>query len=650
MNGKVQLLLLLLIAALFVPLQAQQVLLSSQEMEDLLYRDESAIIPEPSPAAYSEFGSQPIDLNTASAEELEASGIFTSFQLYQLLNYREKYGPLYSIYELSALPGFHSSYLLKNKTSISTGTARIPDSRKPGQHMILINLERAYPDAEDGTDYKGSLLKSIFRIRSHLRNSLSLALSYEKDEGEPFLYQKRPQFLSGYLSYEGKHFLKQLVIGNYRLNQGAGLVNGSGFIHRAGDFRITRQAFSRIKPYASITESKYEQGMACRMGTSKFQFMLWASYHNFSLSTSALEEHSITNQWLDFQRVSGLFRTESELDARDLAYRIHSGIQLLYRQQGLSIGVLSGSEWAGLNKKTRGLRDEKPDPSLQQKYSIHGNWYKNRIQLFGELSSSDFRSLAFLLGTIYQFNDYMKGSLLIHHYGQEYRGSLPSSYGTGSDIRNEQGLAFHLHMEPGKIFTVKLTGEVFRHPSPRFLAQVPSGRYRLDLSVQNPPNKALQWRCRLVSLTRQTTPADEISLIRPLLNARVNRVDGQLIYNHLDSFKWLSRLVIGHYSQKQNSSIGYAAVQQLTIISDYFSFVAQFVLFHVSDWANRIYLYEPSFYYSFSFPVYYGSGQKTTLLFTCKPLKRFSVSTKISIAIKGGKQSLETGIQLRVKL
>lgn len=360
MNGKVPLFLLLIIAALPVQVQAQQVILSSQELEDLLYRDESAIIPEAFPGDYPESGPRPIDLNNASAEELEASGILTSYQIYQLLNYRDKYGPLYSIYELSALPGFHSSYILKNESFIKTGTSRIPESSKAGQHMILINLERAYSNSQTDSSHLGPPLKSILRIRSHPRSFLSLALSYEKDGGEPFLYQKRPQFFSAYLSYEGKQFLKQLVIGNYRLDQGAGLVNGSGFIHRAGSFRITRQAFSRIKPYASITESMYEQGMACRMGTGKFQFMLWASYHNFSLSKSAITEYAGTNQWLDFQRVSGLYRTESEVGARDLAYRIHSGIQVLFVRKGLSIGVLTGSEWTGPNKKALELIDENP--------------------------------------------------------------------------------------------------------------------------------------------------------------------------------------------------------------------------------------------------------------------------------------------------
>jgi hypothetical protein len=204
-------------------------------------------------------------------------------------------------------------------------------------------------------------------------------------------------------------------------------------------------------------------------------------------------------------------------------------------------------------------------------------------------------------------------------------------------------------METGKAITMKLTGEIFRYPSPRYLSLVPSGGYRLDLSLQNPPNNRLQWRSRLVSINRQTTPENEISPVRPLLNSRVDRFDCQLIHKLDDRFRWMSRLVIGYYSQMQYSSTGYAAVQQLTLNSKHIKIVGQFVLFHVDEWANRIYLYEPGFYYSFSFPVYYGSGQKTSLLLTFKPMKGLSVSTRISTVIKEGNQSWDTGIQIRIK-
>jgi len=117
-----------------------------------------------------------------------------------------------------------------------------------------------------------------------------------------------------------------------------------------------------------------------------------------------------------------------------------------------------------------------------------------------------------------------------------------------------------------------------------------------------------------------------------------------------ERFRWQSRLVLGYCRSGHNSSSGYAAVQQLTFNTDHYRFTAQVVLFHVKDWANRIYLYEPGFYYSFNFPVYYGTGHKTTILFDLKPAKGFGVAVKLSGTGNKGKQSWESGIQIRIKL
>jgi len=648
MHGKIQKLCLLFMAWAPIQLQAQELPLSTQDMEDLLYRNESAFIPESSTADYSE-GQLRIELNRASAEELEASGLFTSYQVHMLLDYREKFGPLYSIYELTQIPGFRHNSLKKYESVVSVNTVRIPEGKNAGKHMILVNLERAFAGGQ--SEYTGSPFRSSLRIRSHPWKKLTMALSYEKDAGELFLYRNRPQFLSGYLSYEGERFIKQVVVGNFQLNQGMGLVNGAGFMHRAGDFRINQLSLSRIKPYASLSEYMYEQGMASKMGTNKFQLLLWASYLRFSLSPRAFTENPEADNWLDYRRTSGLYRSKSELEARDLAYRIHSGMQMVYRHKGLSLGVLHGCEWVGPGKKALAVLNKKPAPSLKQVLSLHGNWYKRKLQLSGELSLSEFRSLAFLIGTQYHFSDYVQGSLLVHHYGTSYRGSLPSAYSSGSHIRNEQGIAFHLHMETGKYIIAKLTGELFRYPSPRYLTNVPSAGYRLDLTLQNPAGKMLQWRTRAVSKTWQNSPADPVSKIRPIQDSRVNRFDAQLIYNHHDRFKWQSRLVLSYYSHKQNLSKGYAALQQVTLATTgYLKVRAQFVIFHVNDWENRIYLYEPGFYYSFSFPAYYGSGQKTSLLLTLKPWSTVSVMAKLSVLINRGNRKWETGIQLRLKL
>ena len=526
--------------------------------------------------------------------------------------------------------------------------------------MLLFTMERSFPledsyqvDPDSGkiSVYAGPPLSTCIRIRSHPYKRLSMALTYEKDAGELFMYRNKPQFLSAYLSYQGKRFIKQLVVGNFKLNQGMGLVNGSGFIHRAGDFRVNQQSLSKIRPYASKSESMYEQGGVCKMGTKSLHLLMWVSYHRMALSPAAFSENPLGDKWLDYQRTSGLYRTQSEIEGRDLAYRIHTGIQLLYTYRKLSLGIMNGVEWTGPTNIAKIQLKEEPRATMFRKVSLHGNWSKHKFQLFGELAANQYSSLAFLLGGQFNFNDFVQGSLLLHHYGDEYHGSLPSSYGSGSAIKNEQGLAFNLHVETGKFITAELTAEVFRYPMPRYLTNVPSGAYRLDLSLQNPGSQVLEWRIRLFSKTWQSTPADENSSLRPLQDHRVTRFDGQLVYNHRDQFKWQSRLVVGYSSKKLRSAPAYAAVQQIRLASSVkLRLSAQVVLFHVREWENRIYLYEPGFYYSFSFPVYYGSGQRTTLLLTYKPTSGITVSSKLSVITKSGNKLWDAGVQLKLDL
>jgi len=660
MYGSFKLSLLLCILWIPVLLNAQQPNLATQEIEDLLYSNETGITPESLYHDPVDPDLLPVDLNSSSSEELERTGLFTPYQLNNLLEYREKYGEIYSVYELAAIPGFHPSKVKEIQPFIRTGPGQDQHARIPLHHMVMIDIGRILPVSSNNRQdsispenpaFAGPLLNTTFRIRSRPLKNLSLAVTYDKDPGEPFLYGERPQFLSGYLCLNGNRTLKQLVAGNFRMNMGLGLVNGAGFIHQASKLTVNRHSLSMLKPYASKTESMFEQGVACQLDLNKVELITWTSCMRLCLSPDAFAKNAEADDWLDFQRTTGLFRTAGESEGRDLALRLHWGIQAVYRNNRLAVGIMSSSERIFPTKKAMNYLTSNPGPSLYRKASLHGNWQKNRFQLFGELATGNFSSMAFLLGMNYVFNDFVQGGLLLHQYGTEYRGSNPSSYGSGSSIKNEQGAAFYVHVETGELVTAEMTFELFRYPSPRYLTRVPSMGSRLDLTLGNPVNNLTQWRLRVVSKSMQTTPTDENGGIRPILDSRVTRLDGRLIYFQGDLFSWQSRLVISFYSHQQERIPGYAAVQQITLgSSGKFKTTFQVVLFKVADWENRIYLYEPSLYYSFSFPVFYGQGQKTTLLLTLKPLRRITLSVKISGITNRNIPHWESALQLRVNL
>jgi hypothetical protein len=129
------------------------------------------------------------------------------------------------------------------------------------------------------------------------------------------------------------------------------------------------------------------------------------------------------------------------------------------------------------------------------------------------------------------------------------------------------------------------------------------------------------------------------------------------------TFQWQSRLVASFISESRPVP-GYAAIHQAgAVLHDMLKCTVQFVVFNISRWDNRIYLYEPGLYHQFSFPSFYGKGQKITLVSALKPGKRIIFEGKFSMLtyhdrdqIGSGSEMVEgsrkfgTGFQIVVKL
>jgi hypothetical protein len=189
-----------------------------------------------------------------------------------------------------------------------------------------------------------------------------------------------------------------------------------------------------------------------------------------------------------------------------------------------------------------------------------------------------------------------------------------------------------LHAEPGTWFKADFLAELFNYPSPRYLTNVSSTGYRYSLTIKNNPYQDLQWKIKLVKKAWQITPGTIGTGLNSIKTSEVRRLDSRIILGSDLGLRWQSRLVISLLSGNSKKIPGYAAVQQIGIHKQpYLKYIFQFVVFHVEDWDNRIYLYEPGLYYDFNFPVYYGSGQKISSVVVLKAGGKVAVSVKASM-------------------
>ena len=117
-----------LVPLLLVPslLFTQESIEPASQVEELLYQDESSEIPIEFYEEKIDLIAQPVNLNRANPEQLEASGLFTPFQIHMLLKYRSEFGTLYSVFELAGLTGFRMARLREIAPYLTVEDGPIP--------------------------------------------------------------------------------------------------------------------------------------------------------------------------------------------------------------------------------------------------------------------------------------------------------------------------------------------------------------------------------------------------------------------------------------------------------------------------------------------------------------------------------------------
>ena len=599
--------------------------------EEMLYLDGSEMLPLAHLEEHQELLLQGVEINTASLDELTKSGLFTPFQAQVLLDYRKRFGLLWSVHELDALPGFRGSELERVKPIlyISTENPLRNNRGKSGMLMIdagrTIPLSRGYSLTDPSTEavpYPGSPWKTSMRLRTRSNRGITLAASMEKDAGERFLYNQRPEYLAGYASLCRSGILREVIAGNFRLGHGLGLVSGSGFMHAPERLSVTRSSLSIMRPSASLSNTRACNGLAAKIETPRLRVLAWSSYREYDLSPDAVRTEA---EPFESRRETGLHRTPGETAGRSLGYRFHTGVQALKWFGDLTLGGMAAVGLTGLTTRGTDIAGFVPSPSFFQACSVHWLWNKRNLETFGELACREAGDPAFITGFRYHFSDFLQGLLLLHHYSPGYRGIDPSAYASGSKTENEYGIALSLQAEPGRFLLANYKLEYFRYPGPRYLINIPSWSTRFGVTFQSPGRGSFIWKIRVTGRSWQTTPRQVGLNHCPVVNQNRLRAELRLDHHPTRTFSWLTRIVLSKLTET-----GFAAVQQFRFTGNRWGTTLQFVVFHIKEWDNRIYLFEPGPLYSFNFPSLCGKGQKVTLQINWKPLERLTLTGKVS--------------------
>lgn len=570
----------------------------------------------------------PLEINNCNERQLEESGLFTPFQVFGIMKYKNKYGPFFSVYEMAAIPGFSQEWLRLIHPLLLFEPPKTPSDRMHAGGRSITNLSgrrprsEAYENEHDEPVYAGKPFRMTSRFRYDYGANWSAGIAYDKDPGEKIMNQKYPEHLAGYLMVTPQKMVSRIILGNFRIHRGMGIVHGTGFT--AGNISPQLNGYRRsfAKAFASTMEYNYYRGIYLSADPGKWNTDLFCSFRPVDLSLFRLKERRDL-----FDRLSGtgLHRTQKERNSYRLGTQGTLGWAL---NRSSDQGFLGASVTRAVTKLTTAGRDsvDRTTPGMvfdtvRTNLSVYGAGYRENREIYAEIAMDRFFRTALTAGFNVVINPALTTFFSFRRYQPGFTGQTPSAEGTGNDPENVLGLVIGSQLSPFRKARLFILSDLSRQIEVSGPGDTPGWSVRNTLRMTYNPADRLLVKFKYSGRTKKILitgsgwkPAD--------VKYSTSKQDRYRIGCTADLHENLTISGSTEYALLQagtDKHTGHMSYIQTKITpSANISIVYRFLLFNSEQWENRIYTYEPGVRYSFSFPAWHGRGTRNVAVISWK--------------------------------
>ncbi|ERJ58204.1 helix-hairpin-helix domain-containing protein [Sphingobacterium paucimobilis] len=608
---------------------------------------------------------KPLNLNTASESELSVLFFLSPQQVDNLIFHRSRSGDFVSVLELQAIKGFDAETIqrLLPFVYIAPPTSfrglSLKKMMEKDEHMLMMRYGRQLQLAtgyriqeESKSRYLGDANQYALRYRWNYDNQIRVALNMEKDAGEPFFREKQRygfDFYSGHLEARNlSKYVKKLVIGDYALQFGQGLVSWNGLSFGKGAWigSVARQGQGLV-PYSSMNESNFQRGVSAAIEKGAMRWIPFVAYNKLSGKVETEDGSRIISTISQ----SGLHRTATEQSYRKAIGQVVYGSNLAYQYQRLKLGITyMGMTYDGVRIKGSDMR---------QLFDFQGN----SLHVVGGHYNYSFRNYYFFGETAYSFGGgwatnngliaslHSKLSLFVDYrnYQRDYHSFYGQSLSEGSQIANEKGIYAGMVYHPSRKIEWVNYFDVFHFPWLRYRIDAPSAgtdflsqftytwykigkltfRYRHRLRQEN-----------LALDTRHTNVLADV-------NRDQFRVDFQ--YKLSDSWRIRSRVEVMLFEKEGvDGTNGFLFYQDAfwQMRKPRLQFNIRAAYFDTEGYDTRIYAYENDVLYASGFPMYYDKGMRSYLNVRYKIVKNLDLWARYAMTYYFDRNDIGAGLEL----
>lgn len=580
-----------------------------------------------------ELESHPIDLNTATREDLERLPFLTAGQIEDICAYVYLYGPVKSLNELFLVESldYDRRHLLQHFVVLGDGPKeRFPSFKElldGGRHTLTATaLLPCYDRRGDRNGYLGYKYKHWLRYEFASRNRLKIGLVASQDAGEPFASSGNKWgygYYSPYIQVTDWGKLSTLVVGRYRPSFGHGLVVGSSF---SLGKQTALSSFGRqtegLRAYTSRSETDYFQGVGATVRLSeRLKASAFLSYRplDCTLNADGTAATIVT---------TGYHRTVSEMEKKGNTHAISAGGNVHYAVGGWHLGATLVHTHLDrrLSPDTKAVfRRFYPAGTDFTNVSANYGLVRPDFSVRGETALDRGGHVATVNSVSLRLSDRLNLLAVQRFYAYRYAALHAHSFGDVSNVRNESGIYVGFEWLPSPRWHLSGYADYAYHPWPRYRVSQSSHGFDQMLAVVHTWGDwrlGARYRLRL----RQKDAAGTSALaneweLRPRLSLTRSWAGGWTAILQGDAA----------FAGQSSSDVGYMVSHTLSRDFRRLSLKVSAAYFHTDSYDSRLYAYEPSLRYTFSFPMFYGEGIRYALVGRLKVGASLAVAAKVGV-------------------
>ena len=580
-----------------------------------------------------ELEQHPLNINHATREQLEELPFLSAQQVEGIMAYLWRYGRMESLGELMMISELDypqrrllTYFIYVDEQESANDRQPLPSLRniaKYGHHeLIATGRVPFYERKGDNEGYLGSKYRHWLRYQFTYGDQVKAGIVGAQDAGEPFVANKNKtgyDYYSLYVQLRNIGRVESLVLGNYRVSMGMGLVMNNSFslgklamLQNLGRSTYTLRAHS-----SRSVSSLFGAASTIDLGRN-LKLTAFASY---SPADATLNKDGTVSTILD----TDYHRTEMEMRKKHNLHLLKTGGSLRYNAHGLRLGVntLYTHLDRTLKPNTSTLyRRHYPQGSDFLNLSLDYGYATPRWSLSGETATDRKGHLATINSVGLRLSDVASLMLLQRFYSYAYTSLDAQCFSDGGKVQNESGIYLGWTWQPSQTFRLNAYTDYAYFAWARY--QVSQSSYSWDNLLQatwQKHNWTLigRYRFRL----RQKDGEDKKTLINQLEHR------GRLGIDYAGSHGLTGRLQID--GCRVQEAWGAMVSSSLSYTRQWLRLNAGAGYFHTDNYDSRLYLYENGPLYTYSMTQFYGEGIRYWLMARAVIGKRLMLTAKIGV-------------------